>query len=400
MHLPEACRVKRTAGMKMERNFKMDKKRRIAIIGCGGMGGGHAIAIGSGTGNAVYNANSSQERGTKIFDTSANTDISGKLELAGVYDSNPARMEWAREKGFALYDSYDRMLEDQSVDIILIATPNHLHKDMAIAAMRAGKHVLCEKPVMMDSRELEAVMKVSRETGRLFYPRQNRRWDRDYRIVKKIYEEKLVGNVFRIESRVQGSRGIPGDWRKEKEYGGGMMLDWGVHLLDRLLFMIPDKAESVYCRLSYVLNEEVDDGFTMLITFAGGLSALVEVGTCNFISLPLWYVGGDSGSAVVDNWKCEGKLVQLASWEDKDTLPIMAGAGLTKTMAPRDQKSLLTLPLPEVTYDDNELYSNVVDAVNGEAEPVVTAKQALRVMRLMEAAIRSSEEGQTVSVCE
>ena len=69
-------------------------------------------------------------------------------------------------------------------------------------------------------------------------------------------------------------------------------------------------------------------------------------------------------------------------------------------MAPRDQKSLLTLPLPEVTYDDNELYSNVVDAVNGEAEPVVTAKQALRVMRLMEAAIRSSEEGQTVSVCE
>ena len=163
------------------------------------------------------------------------------------------------------------------------------------------------------------------------------------------------------------------------------MLDWGVHLLDRLLFMIPDKAESVYCRLSYVLNEEVDDGFTMLITFAGGLSALVEVGTCNFISLPLWYVGGDSGSAVVDNWKCEGKL---------------AGAALTKTMAPRDQKSLLTLPLPEVTYDDNELYSNVVDAVNGEAEPVVTAKQALRVMRLMEAAIRSSEEGQTVSVCE
>lgn len=374
----------------------MDEKKRIAIIGCGGMGGGHAIAIGSGTGNAVYNADSSRERGTKIFDTSANTDISTRLELAGIYDINPDRMKWASEKGFALYDSYESMLEDQSVDIILIATPNHLHKDMAIAAMKAGKHVLCEKPVMMNSRELEEVIEVSRKTGKLFYPRQNRRWDRDYRIVKKIYEEKLVGNVFRIESRVQGSRGIPGDWRKEKEFGGGMMLDWGVHLLDRLLFMIPDKVETVNCRLSYVLKEEVDDGFTMFLTFAGGLSAVVEVGTCSFISLPLWYVGGDRGSAVIDNWKCEGKLVQLSSWEDKDTLPIMAGAGLTKTMAPRDQKSLVTLPLPDVVYDDNELYSNVVDAVNGVAEPCVTAEQALRVMRLMEAAIRSSEEGKTV----
>lgn len=384
----------------MERMKRMDKKKRIAIIGCGGMGGGHAIAIGSGTGNAVYNANSSQERGTKIFDTSANTDISTKLELAGVYDINPARMDWAREKGFALYDSYESMLKDESVDIVLIATPNHLHKDMAITAMRAGKHVLCEKPVMMNSRELEEVILVSRETGRLFYPRQNRRWDRDFRIIKKIYEEKLVGSVFRIESRVQGSRGIPGDWRKEKEYGGGMMLDWGVHLLDRLLFMIPDKVETISCRLSYVLNEEVDDGFTMFLTFAGGLSVLVEVGTCNFISLPLWYIGGDKGSAVIDNWKCEGKLVQLSSWEDKDTLPIMAGAGLTKTMAPRDQKSLITLPLPGVVYDDNELYSNVVDAVNGEAEPCVTAGEALRVMRLMEAAIRSSEEGKTIRVDE
>lgn len=58
----------------------MDEKKRIAIIGCGGMGGGHAIAIGSGTGNAVYNADSSRERGMKIFDTSANTDISTRLE--------------------------------------------------------------------------------------------------------------------------------------------------------------------------------------------------------------------------------------------------------------------------------------------------------------------------------
>ncbi len=371
-------------------------KKRIAIVGCGGMGGGHAIAIGSGTGNAVYNANSSKELGTKIFGTETNSDISKRLELAGVYDINPARMDWAAEKGFSLYDSYDAILKDPSVDIVLIATPNHLHREMAIDAMRAGKHVLCEKPVMLNSAELEEVLKVSQETGKIFYPRQNRRWDRDFRIIKKIYDEKLIGDVFRIESRVHGSRGIPGDWRKEKEYGGGMMLDWGVHLLDRLLFMVPDKVRTVNCRLSYVMGEAVDDGFTMLLTFAGGLSVFVEVGTCNFISLPLWYAAGERGSAVIDNWKCEGKMVQLSSWEDKDTEPIMAGAGLTKTMAPRNENSLISHPLPDVVYDDNELYTNVVDVIEGKAEQIVTGEQALRVLRLMEAAVRSSETEQTV----
>ena len=88
-------------------------------------------AIGSGTGNAVYNADSSKELGTKIFDSSANTDISEKLELAGVYDSNPDRMKWAAERGFTLYESFDAVLKDASVDIVLVATPNHLHREMS-----------------------------------------------------------------------------------------------------------------------------------------------------------------------------------------------------------------------------------------------------------------------------
>ena len=372
-------------------------KRRIAILGCGGMGGGHAIAIGSGTGNAVYNANSAAETGTRIGDESCNTDISKKLELAGVYDINPERMKWAEERGFHTYRDFEEILADPSVDIVLIATPNHLHHDEAVAAMRAGKHVLCEKPVMLNSQELVDVMEVSKETGKMFYPRQNRRWDRDFRIVKKIFDEKLIGRTFRIESRVQGSRGIPGDWRKVEKYGGGMMLDWGVHLLDRLLFMVPEKISSVYCRLSDVLGEEVDDGFTMFLTFESGLTAVVEVGTCNFVTLPLWYVAGDAGSAVIENWRCEGTMVKLHSWEDKDALPIMAGAGLTKTMAPRDGKSLTEEALPEVVYDENELYSNAVDVIDGTAEQIVTPEQALRVLRLMEAAVESSKTGKAVA---
>ncbi len=372
-----------------------DGKCAIAIVGCGGMGGGHAIAIGSGTGDAVWNA-------TKITDAKAvndgvTTDISKKLVLAGVYDIDPARQKWAADMGFYNYPSYEAMLADPDVDVILVATPNHLHHDLAIAAMRAGKHVLCEKPVMPTSAELEDVMRVAKETGKVFYPRQNRRWDKDFLIIKKIYDEKLLGNTFNIESRVLGSRGIPGDWRGVKEYGGGMMLDWGVHLLDRLLMMVPEKVKRVFCSLTHITNDEVDDGFKMHLTFESGLTAVVEVGTCHFINLPLWLIAADSGTAVIHSWANDGKMVRLNTWEDKDATPILAGEGLTKTMAPRQGQSIEELELPDVVYDRNELYSNLVDTINGTAKQIVTPEQALRVLKLMEAAFESSEKGIVVN---
>jgi len=371
------------------------KMRNIAIVGCGGMGGGHALAIHSGTGNAVWNIVTA-DQALKKEASNVTTDISKKLHLSGVYDIKPERQEWARSMGIFTYDSYEAMLADENVDIILIATPNHLHRDLAIAAMRAGKHVLCEKPVTPTSAELEDIMAVAKETGKIFYPRQNRRWDKDYLVVKKIYEEKLVGNVFNIESRVHGSRGIPGDWRGVKEYGGGMMLDWGVHLLDRLTMMVPEKITKVFCSMTNITNKECDDGFKMHMTYESGLTAVVEVGTCNFINLPLWYVAGDQGTARIGGWDMSGEMVRLKSWEDKDATPILAGEGLTKTMAPRQENSTEVLPLPDLDYDRNELYSNLVDVVNGDAEQLVKPEEALRVLKLMEAAFESFETGKVV----
>ena len=123
----------------------------------------------------------------------------------------------------------------------------------------------------------------------------------------------------------------------------------------------------------------------------------MEVGTCNFINLPLWYVAGDQGTARIGGWDMSGEMVRLKSWEDKDATPILAGEGLTKTMAPRQENSTEVLPLPDLDYDRNELYSNLVYVINGTADQIVTQEQALRVMRLMEAAIESSEKGIVVN---
>jgi len=366
----------------------------VAIVGCGGMGGGHAVAIATGSGHAVWRVK--DEEGVNKMIQNA-TDISKKLALAGTYDINPERQKWAADLGYHVYNSYDEILADPKVDIVLIATPNDCHCDQAIAAMRAGKHVLCEKPVTLSSEELLKVMAVAEETSKVFYPRQNRRWDRDFLIIKEIYDKQLLGNVFNIECRVMGSRGIPGDWRGKKAQGGGMMLDWGVHLLDRLVTMVPEKITHVFCTLSNITNDEVDDGLKMHLTFESGLTMAIEVATCHFINLPLWYIAGVNGTASIADWSCNGEMIRVLDWENKDTTPILAGEGLTKTMAPRTEDSIQRFTLPEVEYDFNALYSNLVDTINGTAEQIITNEQALRVLRLMEAAFESAEKREVVA---
>ena len=371
----------------------IDGKVAVAIVGCGGMGGGHAVAIATGSGQALWMTDGSKGRELLPGDT----DLTKKMVLAGTFDIKEDRQQWARNQGFHTYNSFEEILADEAVDAVLVATPNDSHKELSIRALRAGKNVLCEKPVMMTSKELEEVLEVVKETGKVFYPRQNRRWDKDFLVMKKVYDEKLIGNVFHVESRYQGSRGIPGDWRGIKAMGGGMMFDWGVHLLDRLVMMIPEKIKQVYARMTHVTNDEVDDGFIMNMVFESGITATVEVGTCNFITLPQWYLAGDQGTAMIRDFKDEGHMVVLNSWEDKDATPILMGEGLSKTMAPRNKDSVEEHPLPYEPYDRNELYSNFCDVVLGKAEPVIKNEEALRILRLMEAALESDEKGIVVN---
>ena len=167
----------------------MDKKLRIAIVGCGGMGSGHAVALQSGTGETVYKGNVAD---AKMPDSAMTTNLGEIVELAGITDIDPARAEWADSQGIFVYASYQEMLTDKTVNAILIATPNHLHKPMAVEALQAGKHVLCEKPVMLSSADLLDVLEVANKANKVFYPRQNREWDEDFLIIKKIYEENKI----------------------------------------------------------------------------------------------------------------------------------------------------------------------------------------------------------------
>ena len=144
-----------------------------------------------------------------------------EIEIGGIYDIKEEKRIEAKEKGFSVYGSEEEMLSDPDIDVVLIATPNDCHKPIAIRAMHAGKNVISEKPVTLSSSDLQEMENVAKETGKFLTVHQNRRWDDDFLIIRKLVEEQKLGHVFRIESRVHGSRGIPGDWRKEKIHGGG-----------------------------------------------------------------------------------------------------------------------------------------------------------------------------------
>ena len=316
-----------------------------------------------------------------------------EIELAGIYDIKEEKRKLAEEAGFHTYETEEAMLADESIDVILVATPNDTHRPIALRAMEAGKNVIVEKPATLSLKELTELEDMAGKTGRFLTVHQNRRWDEDLLTVREILKDQTMGEIFRIESRVHGSRGIPGDWRKEKAHGGGMVLDWGVHLFDQIFRLTGERRlKTVYATLTNVTNQEVDDGFTAVLRFEGGLEVLVEVGTNNFISLPRWYVLGENGSAVVEDWDLSGKIVKAFSEEEKEIVPVRTAAGLTKTMAPRREDTIRVEELPRVPGDIADFHRNVTAVLLRGEEPAVKLPEVKRVMRLMETVFESAEK--------
>ncbi len=341
-----------------------EKKKGVAIIGYGGMGHWHGGKI----------------RANNVVD------------LKGIWDIKEDRRELAKSEGIHVYSSLEDLLSDESVDLVTIAVPNELHKPLAIQALEAGKNVICEKPVCLGSGELQDIIDVANRIGKLFTTHQNRRWDSDFLIMKQVFESGDLGEVFGIESRVQGSRGIPGDWRAKKEHGGGMLLDWGVHLIDQILQITKErKIERIYCTFDHITNYEVDDGFKLDMYFEGGLTARVEVGTSHFLSMPRHYMTGSNGSAMVRDWGSKCEVVCCKNWNEKDVVPVVTAAGLTKTMAPRNENTISTYELDQPKSNVHEFYMNVCDAIDGKAEQIVKHCELMRVMKVMEACFASVE---------
>ncbi len=321
------------------------------------------------------------------------------IEPVAAYDIDPKQLEKAETDGLIAYSDVDKLLANQDIDLILVATPNNFHKEYTIKALRAGKNVVCEKPAAMNSQELEEMIAVSKEVGKFFTIHQNRRWDKDFNIVKKAIEQGLVGKPFTIESRVFGQNGAMYGWRAYKVAGGGMMLDWGVHLVDQILFMIHEEVTEVYCHMHTVKTAECDDYFKLLLRFKSGLSVQIEVCTYALLPMPRWYILGDGGSMVIEDFQGNGKIVHAKNTETQwEPIVIQTAAGPTRTMSPRPKETLEEIKPPTADPQWIEFYANVINVIEGKAEPAIRLPEVQRVFKVMEAAFESNEKGIAINV--
>lgn len=332
--------------------------------------------------------------GTRHLDRLKNVK---EIAVKGVYDIDPQKQTAAKKDGYYSYNSLVDVLNDSAVDIVLIATPNDSHKELAIQSLQHGKHVICEKPVTLSTADLQDILDTAKKYNRKFMVDQNRRWDENFRMVKKIVDDGALGKIYEIRNIINGSRGIPGDWRRNPEQGGGMVYDWCVHILDRILWLKKGiKLRSLYADLSYRLGHQVDDGFYVELQFDDGMRCILEVGTANFIKLPEWYVAGSTGTMEIKDFELHGEYVALKGELAKDTIPVEAGAGFTKTMAPRTDGSLEHHPLPKVAVDVCDFYRNFVAWIDGKEEPIVKNSEVMDDMKIIQAIFDSAKDNKVI----
>ena len=326
------------------------------------------------------------------------------IRLVGFSDRDPKQLDDVRE-GLKRYESNKALLTDPEVDVVLIAANNNQHHDLVIQAAEAGKDIICEKPAAMSLEELDDMVRVTNECGVKFTVHHQRRLDQDFRIMKEIFAQKALGDVYMMKNSLYGFNGNMHDWHVYISEGGGMLYDWGVHLIDQILFMMPEaKITSIYADVRNVINFEVDDYFKILLRFDNHVMAEVELGTYLLADKPQdkwferhWIMSGNKGTAYVDGFEPEGKIVRttelLTNVRGSRT---MTAAGPTRSFGPPAPGKIITEDVPKVNTCHRDYFENYKKAYYGEEDFLVKIPETRRVLAVMDAVRKSAETGKSV----
>jgi len=323
------------------------------------------------------------------------------IQVTSAHDIDTGKKVAAEADNMIFYSSRQEFLAQPDLDLVIIATPNQFHKSYAIEALKAGKHVLCEKPVTLNTDELDQVIRVARETGKIFTVHQNRRWDADYLALKKAIADGWLGKPVAVESRVLGERGIVFGWRADPAYGGGMLYDWGVHQVDQLLQLFDGRqVVQVMAQTWSVNTPAVDDYFKLDLIFDDQSSAHAECGVFALEKLPRWFVYGDSGTLRIDDFSA--KTGRISKINKNTTVEVSHGidplVGTSRTMAPLKPEQVERHDLPQVPDASRTFYQNLVSACQGQVQPLVTPESVRRTMQIIDAAFKSARTRQSMDV--
>lgn len=310
------------------------------------------------------------------------------LELAGIASRDEATRERiVAERGCRAYESFEEVLADPDIDLVVLATPNHTHADMAVTAMNAGKNVVSDKVMCLSVADCDRMIETARGNDVLLSVFQNRRWDGDFLTLQQAMQDGTLGTVKYVELAWQGM-GAWGGWRGQAEMGGGRFYDLGAHLADQLAVLFPQEIESVYCRMHHDYpNTDVESEALVVVTFAGAATGVCDLSGMTAISKPRFRAHGDRATFVKYGLDPQEKAMIAgkidAAVESSDNYATVHD-GKTETRVP-------TLAGRWRSY-----YENIADALNGKGALVVTPESVRRGISILDAAKRSAQTGEVV----
>lgn len=306
------------------------------------------------------------------------------MRPAAVVDLDPARLAAARQDfpGIETYTSVEEMLARSSARLVVAITPHNTHHDLAMQCLAAGRHVICEKPFAITTAECDALIARARQAGLFISTYHNRHWDGSImHAVETVVRGKTIGEVVRVDCHM-GSYGKPKDWwRSSRTISGGILYDWGVHLLEYALQLIDGEISEVtgFARSGHWgpqiawKDDSNEDEAQALVRFADGrwLSLLITTLDAN-PRRGMLTVTGTAGTYILDynDW-------ELIQPQADGTTRITRGKN------------------PEKRYE--LFYQNVADHLVRGEQLVITPEWARRPIHIIDLAVRSAREGRAIA---
>lgn len=334
----------------------MDKQRpvRVGIVGCGYQGGIMAQAIGKTTSLQVI--------------ACADPDQTRTAQVAGMAGN------------IAVYSSIEELLQEATVDAVIIATSHDVLYETALAALRAGKHVLAEKPIGIDEKEAAQLEAAVLETAGCFMAGYSFRYMAAFQKVHELLKADAVGDILTISGAI-GVRPMSSGWRANPETGGGPLLYVGSHLVDLMLWYLQDDPIAVVADVRYRADTCADETTTFQIQFGRGAVAqgmVTQTAIGFFHNLD---IHGRQGRISLRSAGFHYTIEIVSS-----VLP--AYAQPTTIHIPQMDDLRMLMHLPQL--------AEFAQAIQERRQPAVTVTDGRRVLKVLDAIIKSDRTGEPV----
>jgi scyllo-inositol 2-dehydrogenase (NADP+) len=287
----------------------------------------------------------------------------------------------------------DDLLAAPGIDLVVIATPNHTHFDLASRALRAGKHVVVDKPVATSADEARQLASDAAQRNLLLAVYHNRRWDGDFLTVQDLLAQQRLGRLVAYESHFDRFRPQPqpGRWREQPAPGAGLLFDLGPHLIDQACLLF-DAPRTVTADVRVERDAAaVDDSFDLRLGYPR-LTVTLRAGTLIKQPRPRFALYGTAGSFVKFGLDPQEAALRAGrSPCDRDWgVERAEDWGILETERGGPER------VPTRAGGYAGFYDNICDAIAGLAPLAVTPAQAVRVIAIIETAFRSSAERRTI----